>query len=384
MAKDTINHGEWMYELRQKWMNLCAIGQDIQGLEAKKCIQWLYAAGKLKKPAVIFAESPLSAYYAATALLSSGPEDLKAIDWLVQTYQYIDSHRLSHLYDIWLNAMETAQLRRRVREGRLLFWNFWRIVRQDIVRRVYGCMLDEETVSDAFKRLQCVNAHGILETVEQAGHSLRALREKDVLMDMPWGAFYKLCRKLFCYPNRYYGTFLHLVESGMYDLILLDGVCIMVPYPVVVKRNERGQLHSENAPALAWKDGYALYFLHGLRLEWELWQKITTRALSPQEILSLKNQEIRRVAIEIYGYEKIINACAKIISQNEKGQVIEVDMADDGDNIPARFVKVMCPSTNREFILRVDPRLEQTKDVVGALAWVANMRPEDYVFLAET
>lgn len=380
MAEEKINNGEWMYELREKWMNLCASGRDIQWLEAQKCIQWLYAAGKLKKPSVIFADSPLSAYYAAVALLSSGPEDLKAIDWLVQTYEYIESHRLSHLYDIWLNAAESERYRRWNHPVR----NFWRIVRQDIIRRVFGCMLEEDTVSEAFKRLQCVNTHGALEPVETGGNTLCAWREKDVLMDMPWGAFYKLCRKLFCFPNRYYGTFLHLVESGMYDLILLDGVCIMVPFPAVIKRNEQGQMHSEEGPALAWKDDYALYFLHGLHLEKELWQKIASRAMTPQEILSIKNQEIRHVAIRIYGYEKIIDTCAKILSQSEKGQVIEVDLADDGYNVPARFVKVTCPSTNREFLLRVDPRLEQTKDVVGALAWTADMTPEDYVFLAET
>lgn len=108
-----------------------------------------------------------------------------------------------------------------------------------------------------------------------------------------------------------------------------DAKCIMVPYPAVLKWNEQKQLHSEDGPARAWKDGYALHFLHGLRMEKDLWQKIASRAMTPEEILSIKNQEVRHAAVRVYGYETITNACANVIAQDDRGQVVEVDLADD-------------------------------------------------------
>lgn len=109
-------------------------------------------------------------------------------------------------------------------------------------------------------------------------------------------SFTEFCKNLFSLPLRYDDTFYRLVGSGLYDLILLDRLFFLVKTPLWIKRDEENKVHSEDGPAIAWDDGYTLYFLHGVNLTKELWQGITTHTTSPRDILALENPELWRAA----------------------------------------------------------------------------------------
>ena len=99
--------------------------------------------------------------------------------------------------------------------------------------------------------------------------------------------------------------------------------------------------------------------------------------LTAKEILLIKNLEEKSKVIKYVGIEKIMEF-AEIISEQpvttDKGDIInyqlfEIQLGLEPDNIPSRFVKVVCWSTGKEYILQVDPRNRQCETPLGAIAW---------------
>jgi hypothetical protein len=161
---------------------------------------------------------------------------------------------------------------------------------------------------------------------------------------------------------------------------LTNKICIVLTKPKVVVDSE-WRLHNEQGMALEWKDGMGEYFLYGVKFEKELWEKIVQKKITKEEIFALNNQEQKSVALRLYGYNNLIKD-AKIIHsegiiQNgtvQTYQVLEIDLGDD--DVPARFVKVINWSEPKEYILRVDPRIELTKTCRGAVAWTFGLKSE--------
>jgi hypothetical protein len=153
-----------------------------------------------------------------------------------------------------------------------------------------------------------------------------------------------------------------------------------------------GKLHSEKYPALEWEDEKQ-YWLRGVKFNFELWQGIVNETISPKEIFKIENAEQKTVAMSVYGYDNILRDMKvnvrdtmdlKIKGEDKQYQVIEADIGDEADGIPARFIKVVCHSTLKETILRVDPRAPETETVKGALAWTAGLSADEYQLEQET
>ena len=74
---------------------------------------------------------------------------------------------------------------------------------------------------------------------------------------------------------------------------------------------QNGILHSDNSPAIKWKDGTGLYFLNGVSFDKELFEKVTSRKMPFEEILAIKDIDQRKQAMkfgEIWEFVKFGNA----------------------------------------------------------------------------
>ncbi|HEX3220606.1 MAG TPA: hypothetical protein VHU77_11435, partial [Candidatus Limnocylindria bacterium] len=77
--------------------------------------------------------------------------------------------------------------------------------------------------------------------------------------------------------------------------------CVVSDRPTVVSRDDRNLPHGATGPAIAWRDGWALYFWHG--------QRVPARAiLAPKsytkaEYLAIRNTDVRRAIGEIAGWQ---------------------------------------------------------------------------------
>ena len=135
----------------------------------------------------------------------------------------------------------------------------------------------------------------------------------------------------------------------------------------ILRRDDQHRLHCETGPAVAYPDGYRLFFWHGTAVPGH-W--ITHKSdLLPEAVLRTANVEQRRAGCEILGWERILNELRAVeIDANPNPQIgtlLEVDLPDAGKE---KFLRVKC-GTGRLFALPVPP---ETRTALEAQQWMWN------------
>jgi hypothetical protein len=129
--------------------------------------------------------------------------------------------------------------------------------------------------------------------------------------------------------------------------------------------------------------------LRGVRLRWrnvfvEPRIVFQPETITVEEILSDRNAERRRVLLERLGYDRFFqDADAEVLDADRdpggERRLLRVAMRNDEDVV---CVAVCCPSTGRQYLLRVPPH---TMTCRQAAAWLAGFEdPEEYNPLVET
>ncbi|MEW6733109.1 MAG: DUF6745 domain-containing protein [Acidobacteriota bacterium] len=102
------------------------------------------------------------------------------------------------------------------------------------------------------------------------------------------------------------------------------------------------------------------------------------------EILNEPNVELRRVLLERMGYEQFLSeANAELLDMDfdagGERRLLRVEFEEDE---PLICIAVICPSTNRQYMLRVPPTITTCRE---AAAWLAGFDdPDDYSPIIET
>jgi len=78
------------------------------------------------------------------------------------------------------------------------------------------------------------------------------------------------------------------------------GVAFVSDRPERISFDHQRRLHADDGPALLWRDGFAIYAWHGLRVPAALIER--RFEMTPKQIMTISNAEQRRAAIEIYGH----------------------------------------------------------------------------------
>ena len=129
--------------------------------------------------------------------------------------------------------------------------------------------------------------------------------------------------------------------------------------------------------------------LRGVRLRWRgvpIDERIAfyPEMITVEEILQERNAELRRVLLERVGFEWFVS--------HTQAEVLDVDRDASGERRLLRIplegaedlvcVSVRCPSTNRQYVLRVPPAMRTCRQ---AVAWTAGFEdPDQYQPLMET
>lgn len=106
--------------------------------------------------------------------------------------------------------------------------------------------------------------------------------------------------------------------------------------------------------------------------------------LRAEEILGERNAELRRVMIERFGYERLLEAtrAVELDRDSDPGgerRLLRIALEGDEDIV---CVSVQCPSTGHKFILRVPPTIQSCRQ---AIAWTAGYdNPDEYAPAVET
>ena len=136
-----------------------------------------------------------------------------------------------------------------------------------------------------------------------------------------------------------------------------ENICWVSERQSELRRDEQGRLHSDQEMAIKYPDGWGIYALDGVRLPEELWQKIISKEMSFSEIMKIEISDQRTVALK-YNPQAIINENAKLIDKDDRNNelyLIEGKEINTLTGFPKMyFLKMLCP-TGRTFIEGVEP-----------------------------
>jgi hypothetical protein len=151
------------------------------------------------------------------------------------------------------------------------------------------------------------------------------------------------------------------------------------------------RLHCTDGPALLYRDGYAVYAVHGVRVS----RRVIDRQYGAADITAEANVEVRRVMLELYGESRYLrDSGARLRSEDEYGKLWEAPLGDDE---PLVMVEVSNSTPNRPplswieritakdraldgerktYFLRVPPAMTTPRQ---AIAWTFGIdKPETY------
>lgn len=163
------------------------------------------------------------------------------------------------------------------------------------------------------------------------------------------------------------------------------GYAVITDRPDLLERDAQGELHSAIGPALRYRDGWCIWAWHGRRVPRWVIENPTM-----DQIAAESNVEIRRCAIESYGWDRFAREL------EEKGSIDAPARAADPGNpgqelflypVPAEFwgsdVKLLLATngsterdgTRRRYGLTVPARI---KDPLEAAAWTYGLSGDEY------
>ena len=160
------------------------------------------------------------------------------------------------------------------------------------------------------------------------------------------------------------------------------GACILTERHRELRRDERGRLHSENAAAVKYPDGWALYAWHGVRVAEAI--ILRPESITVEQLRDEPNAEVRRVMLERFGFDRYIDAIGALpIHADEAGTLYRCDIPDDEPLVIVR-VKNSTPEPDghsKHYTLRVPPDITQARQ---AVAWTFPISNGEYRPLVET
>lgn len=174
----------------------------------------------------------------------------------------------------------------------------------------------------------------------------------------------------------------------------LDKLVLVCRKPVDIHVDSRGRLHNPKGAAVTWKTGRKMYFVKGL----EVPSSWVTTGVKVEDIEAEDNAELRRIAMELYGYkEYMLDSGAEMIAQDEYGQLWKKEVPNDE---PIVMVSMLNSTPEPEFMEGLEQRQDfrPTEDAmpgawfkrymlrvpptvttpVEGLAWVQKKSVEDY------
>lgn len=155
-----------------------------------------------------------------------------------------------------------------------------------------------------------------------------------------------------------------------------ERLVILSERPSELYRDEPGRLHRGDGPALAYPDGFALHAWRGMPIPAGFVASL--KNLTPERISSEQNAELRRVMLEIFGYDRYLaETGARPLHRDETGVLWSIELPGDE---PVVMVEVVNSTpepdgTHRTYYLRVPP---DTRTARAGVAWTFSVDEADY------
>ena len=336
IEKLTTDQEAKIIQVKNFWLDyIFSCKNSLNREKATASIEWLYKFCGLNKPIIIYVDSPMGCQLGlqyAKIMLKSVPLDKS----------------------LW------AQVRAQV----------WDQVR-DQVRAQVGAQVGAQVRAQVGDQVgDQIGAQVGAQVWDQVwDQKFESFANYGNLTDYNWVSFFDFFTEIGVINHSDFKAFKNLLLSGIYDMIQLNGFCIVSNMPDAIQRDEQNRLHCENNSAIHFRDDYQLYYWHGVNVI-ERWIK-NPESVTKEEFINEKNAEKRRCLKEILGNERLIKLLdVEIIDKdvdsfNYPIKLFRTKTKDELIDDFIYFLNVIDPSTTREYYLCVP----ECKNVWEAKSW---------------
>ena len=418
-----------MIEVKDYWLNyINSCKNSINREKAKIGIDWLYSSIGKESPIIIYLDSPMGCQigvnYLKNWLKDIDLSQVKSQVWSQvesqvesQVRSQVESQVLSQVRSqvesqvesqVWSQVESQVESQVWSQVGSQVKSQVWSQVRSQVGSQVgsqvwsqvwsqVGSQVGSQVRSQVWSQVESQVESQVRSQVKSQVWSQVESEKKltfesfcsyGSISDYGWVSFYDFFTQIGVINNEGFNKFKEIISSGIYDMIQLDGFCIVSELPKELKRNELNDLHSLDSPAITFKDGYCQYFINGRAISETYFNSISNKTFTIEDFINESNEEYKSTCIafmqEKHGEEYIIN----FFRQNLKEVDTYVDKKDaklligttGGMNVGVytlfkgeindediAYVRCFCPSTDRMFFLGVDSIHNNAKDAIASL-----------------
>ena len=337
-------------QFRDKWLGFGLSTERANRKEAEMGIVEIYEIAGLKKPKIVWCDSPLSQGITRMIVqkLENDGELKKGIGKNVE-----NSVRDSVWDSIW------ASVRASVEDS---VWDSIRDSIRDSVRDSVGDSIRDSV--GASVRDSVWDSVGA--SVWDSGYGQH---------DAGWLAFYDFFSEV-CglkkETQKLSGLWKVSQNAGWF--LPHANICWISERHITLFRNSQGRLHNENGMALSYPDGWGVYALNGVRFPEKLYKEVTSGEMPFEKILAIEDIDQRTQAMKFGDPQKFLEH-SKAMKMDER-----IKFAPQGQQILYQLYKIPKgevftedayyllyddPSTIKKYMSGVIP----AKTVAGAMAW---------------
>jgi hypothetical protein len=172
-----------------------------------------------------------------------------------------------------------------------------------------------------------------------------------------------------------------VVAQNCFMMLATEDTAYVCRKPTALHLDERGRFHNRMGPAMTFPDGLFIDALHGLPVSKEVMR--LQRNLTPRIIENQRNAEVRRVMIELYGFERYVQQTGIMEHRDAYGELYRSRMARQEDIVMVR-VRNSTPEPDgsyKHYFLRVPPQIRRARE---GIAWTFGIPESDYAPELET
>jgi len=158
--------------------------------------------------------------------------------------------------------------------------------------------------------------------------------------------------------------------------VMHEKFCIVSDFPKTLSVDDRNRAHSTTGPSHEWRDGWKLYYLHGVKFEEQEWRNIVEKKISIKDIMKIPDIDKRTAALMVRGVEELfdelkpkkIDSCAVMRDGNPNPLEYELYEVEELTDQTEKMLRYKCASfdkTGNWYIKWVDPKYTSALEAIA-------------------
>ena len=119
-----------------------------------------------------------------------------------------------------------------------------------------------------------------------------------------WVSYYGYFEKINLLKNDRFKKYKYIVESCIFGAHLFENFVFAIQPPTKILRNEQGQMNSIEEKAFEWSDGYGFYYINGINVTEELFNKLKSNTYTTTDFAQEQDEEVKSAVISFFQHKE--------------------------------------------------------------------------------